>query len=224
MVRMSLGAPFPPTIDTLAHRLAASGAKPLAIDGFRRAAVLVPVLAVDGGAELLFTVRAAGLSRHAGEIAFPGGRLEPGETVLQAALRETYEEIGLRVEAKDVLGALDDHPSPAGFVATPLVARVPWPQPLNVDPGEVAEVFTVPLAELMATTPETEVRTLQHYRRRLYAYSCRGRRIWGFTGNVVRDLLRVLERDTEHDGDRDGDRHGDRDSDADRDDPFEVGA
>src|SRR5690606_3807081 len=129
-------------------------------------------------------------------------------------------EIGLRVEAEDVLGALDDHPSPAGFVATPLVARVPWPQPLNVDPGEVAEVFTVPLAELIATTPETEMRTLQHYRRRLYAYSCRGRRIWGFTGNVVRDLLRVLERDADEDADQDGDQVGAMG----RDDPFEVGA
>lgn len=194
MVRMPLGASTTDIIDALALRLANADGKSLSIAGFRRAAVLVPVLEAEAGAELLFTVRAADLARHAGEIAFPGGRLEPGETVLEAALRETYEEIGLRVRPEDVLGALDDHPSPAGYVATPLVARVPWPQPVKVDPGEVAEVFTVPLAELIATEPETEVRTLEHYRRRLYAYTCRGRRIWGFTGNVVRDLLRVLER------------------------------
>lgn len=186
------------TVDAMARRLARSGARQLSIAGFRRAAVLVPVLEASDGLALLFTVRAAGLRRHANEIAFPGGRLEAGETVLDAALRETFEEVGLTVAPEDVLGTLSDHPSPAGYVATPVVARVPWPQPVTLDPGEVAEVFTVPLAELVATEPESEVRTMQHYRRRIFAYTCRGRRIWGFTGNVVHDLLEVVHGVADH--------------------------
>ena len=75
--------------------------------------MLVPLfVSPDEGLSLLFTVRAAGLSRHAGQIAFPGGRLEAGEGPLEAALREAYEEVGLSVSSEDVLGRLDDRVSP----------------------------------------------------------------------------------------------------------------
>ena len=74
------------------------------ISGFRSAAVLVPLLISEGGLELLFTVRSSGLSNHAGQIAFPGGRLDAGETVEQAAVRETAEETGLVVEPRRFAG------------------------------------------------------------------------------------------------------------------------
>lgn len=179
----------------LEARLAAGRPRRMEIDGFRRAAVLVPMLDGPAGVELLFTVRAAKLRRHAGEIAFPGGRLEPGEDDVQAALRETMEEVGLDVHPRQVLGTLSDHPSPAGYVATPLVARVPWPQELTLDPGEVASVFTVPLERLRTITPQTRVAELASYRRLLYSYPWGEHLIWGFTGNVVRDLLEALYGD-----------------------------
>lgn len=173
-------------------RLAANRPRSLEIPGFRRAAVLVPLLDGEDGLELLLTVRSAKLSNHAGEIAFPGGRVEPGETDLQAALRETHEEVGLVVSPSEVLGRLSDHPSPAGYVATPLVARLPWPQVVTPDPAEVAKVFTVPLAALQAATPTTRPAKLSSYQRLLYSYPWGEYQIWGFTGNVIHDLLTVI--------------------------------
>lgn len=173
-------------------RLAACAPKALEIPGFRRAAVLVPILLGAKGSELLLTVRSSNLRSHAGQIAFPGGRLEVGEDDVTAAIRETREEVGLVVRPEDVVGRLSDHPSPAGYVATPLVAVLDWPQALETDPNEVAETFTVPLADLAAISPSSRVGELLKYRRRIYSYPWQGRNIWGFTGNVVRDLLTAL--------------------------------
>jgi len=165
----------------------------LAIEGFRAAAVLVPLLEAATGLELLLTVRSAELRSHAGQIALPGGRLEQGESFVAAAIRETMEEIGVNVPASAVVGELSDHPSPAGYVARPIVALLPWPQPVTVDPSEVADVFTVPLAELRGLEPRSELRVLKDFRRRIYFYQWHDRNIWGFTGNVIKDLFDVLD-------------------------------
>ena len=164
----------------------------LEIAGFRRAAVLVPVLDGPDGLELLFTVRGEELTHHAGQIAFPGGRLEEGEGVEEAALRETFEEIGLELPLSSIIGRLSDHPSPARFVATPVVAVLPWPQPLEPNPSEVAEVFSVPLSELTGIEPRWEKRVLEGLERRIHFYAWGERLIWGFTGNVVKDLIDLL--------------------------------
>jgi 8-oxo-dGTP pyrophosphatase MutT (NUDIX family) len=182
-----------PTVESLQDRLERAARVGMNIPGFRRAAVLVPLLETSGGLELLFTVRSSSLSNHAGQIAFPGGKMEEGEELVEAALRETEEEVGLRVAPTAVLGTLSDHPSPARFVATPVVARIPWPQPLRLNPREVADAFTVPLVELAAIEPTSQVKQLRDYRRRIYSFPWRDRLIWGFTGNVVKNLLDVLE-------------------------------
>lgn len=174
---------------------------PLAIEGFRNAAVLVPLLDGPAGLELLLTVRASTLRSHAGQIALPGGRLEPGESFVEAAIRETAEEVGLEVQPQAVVGELSDHPSPAGYVARPIVAMLAWPQPVSVDPGEVAEVFTVPLSELRAVVPRSELRELKDFKRRIFFYQWRERNIWGFTGNVIKDLFDVLD---DYEADRTG--------------------
>lgn len=162
------------------------------IEGFRPAAVLVPLLHGSNGLELLFTVRGEELTHHAGQISFPGGAVDDGESIEEAALRETREEVGIEVPREAIIGRLDDHPSPARFIATPVVAVLPWPQPMSPNPTEVAEVFSVPLQELRGVVPRWEERSLHDFRRRIHFYSWGERLIWGFTGNVVKDLLDLL--------------------------------
>lgn len=187
-----------PSLADVEAALAGGSRERLAWDGFRRAAVLVPVLdRPAGGPALLFTVRSADLPHHAGQIAFPGGRCEAGEDEVAAALRETREEVGLEVAPSAVLGVLDDHPSPFGMIATPVVARVGWPATLRLQVEEVAETFVVPLARLLATEPSFEDRVTNGIARRLHRYDVDHHSIWGLTGNVVKDLLdrvRTAER------------------------------
>lgn len=91
-----------------------------------------------------------------------------------------------------IVGRLSDHPSPARFVATPVVAVLSWPQQLEPNPSEVAEVFSVPLSELAGIVPRWEERVLEGMTRRIHFYACGERLIWGFTGNVVKELLELL--------------------------------
>lgn len=180
-------------LSRLRRALVANERNRLSLDDFRAAAVLVPVLMAPDGLRLLFTVRAASLRNHAGQISFPGGRVDPGESLEQAARRETREEIGLEVPADAVVAQLDDHSSPARYVATPVVALIAWPQTLTLNPAEVAEAFTAPLDELARIEPRSEERQLFDQRRRLYYYPWHDGRqerlIWGFTGNVLKNLL-----------------------------------
>ena len=122
-----------------------------------RAAVLLPI--VDRGDELgvLFTVRADSLAQHAGQIAFPGGRIETGDAdATAAALRETEEEIGLRREFVEVIGRLPDHAVITGYRVTPVVGLVRAGFDLSLDPIEVAGTFEAPLRHLL--DPATHAR------------------------------------------------------------------
>jgi len=141
---------FDDAVSAARRALASREALPLDVPGFRRAAVLVPLLRRPDGPSVLFTRRTETLPHHRGEISFPGGGLGTGETPAQAALREAFEEVGLRPEAAEVLGVLDDLPSIARYVVTPVVAAVSRP-PEVFDPAaeEVAEGFEVPLARLL---------------------------------------------------------------------------
>lgn len=116
----------------------------------RRAAVVIAVArnVENEGACILLTRRPATLRRHAGQFALPGGRLDDGETVEEAALRELREELGLVLEPDDILGALDDFPTRSGFCITPIVAWGGEALELVPDPVEVARVYRIPLVEL----------------------------------------------------------------------------
>lgn len=115
----------------------------------KRAAVCV-ILADDGagGAALVLTLRAKHLSAHAGQYALPGGRVEAGESAVDAALREACEEIGLQLPRDAVLGRLDDYPTRSGYLITPVVAWAPRAARMQANPAEVEAVYRVHLAEL----------------------------------------------------------------------------
>jgi len=118
-------------------------------DGRRRAAV-AQVLLYDeeGRACFLITRRAATLRKHTGQWALPGGRLDAGETAERAALRELQEEVGLVLEERRVLGALDDYGTRSGFIITPVVVWGGLVGELTPNPAEVAKIFRVPLDDL----------------------------------------------------------------------------
>lgn len=123
--------------------------RPAAAENLTPAAVGVIITGdEEGTACFVMTRRAAGLKQHAGQWALPGGRLDPGETVIDAALRETHEEIGLSLAAHQVLGLLDDYPTRSGFLITPVVIWAGPGQPMKPNEDEVAAAYLVPLQVL----------------------------------------------------------------------------
>lgn len=140
---------FGELVERVRRALAARPPVPLEVPGFRPAAVLVALLDRPAGPTLLFTRRTERVPSHKGEISFPGGAREPGEDAVRAALREADEEVGLPPPAAEPLGALDDLPSVAGFVVTPVVAAVRAPPAVfSAAEFEVHEPFELPLAAL----------------------------------------------------------------------------
>ncbi|UQN06402.1 CoA pyrophosphatase [Deinococcus sp. QL22] len=183
----------PDPLDALQHDpwavwLGGRSRQPLELPQYRRAAVLV-ALTREPDPRVLLTVRSAELPTHKGQIAFPGGSLEPGETPIQAALREADEEVGLAAHLPEVLGELDDVFTPVGFHVTPVLARVP--ALLDLTPtAEVAQILLPTVAELRALTVSREIRTLPDGTPvTLYRYPWQGHDIWGMTARILHDLL-----------------------------------
>ena len=115
----------------------------------RPAGVLVPVMKGSFGAEVLLTKRSSRLKHHPGQIAFPGGKQDDGDAdVIAAALREAEEEVGLPRTHVEVLGTLPTHETVTGFLVTPVVGWIETDFDVVPEPGEVAEVFRVPLAHV----------------------------------------------------------------------------
>ena len=172
-------------------------------DGFRLpgregeltpAAVLVPLVNRPQGLTVLLTQRSADLPDHAGQISFPGGRVEPDDPDIEhAALRETEEEIGLTRERVGILGRLANYETVTGYRVTPVVGWVEPPFVLEPDPVEVADVFEVPLTFLLEPSNQQRHFRLQGERRRdYYAIPFGERYIWGATAAMLLILDRTL--------------------------------
>jgi 8-oxo-dGTP pyrophosphatase MutT (NUDIX family) len=160
---------------------------------WRAAAVLLPIIDRPGGLTVLLTLRAADLRAHSGQVAFPGGKIDAGETPHAAALREAQEEIGLEARLVEPLGWLDPLFTGTGFRVAPLVALVQPSFALSVNKLEVDEVFETPFAFLMdAANHRLEERELAGRRRRYYAMPHEGRYIWGATAGILRNLHEKL--------------------------------
>lgn len=161
--------------------------------GFARAAALVPLHEKDGEAHLLLTRRPLHMRRHAGQISVPGGRIEPGEEPLEAALREAEEEIGLPRERAEVLGPLSETlVLQTAFRLTPWVASVPYPYPYVASPGEVDEILHVPLSALLAPgAHRVEPREVYGMSLDVHYFTMGEDVLWGATARIVWELVGV---------------------------------
>jgi 8-oxo-dGTP pyrophosphatase MutT (NUDIX family) len=159
----------------------------------RRAAVLAPVVARPTGLTVLLTLRSANLRAHTGQVAFPGGKIDEGETAAETALREAQEEIGLEERYVEPLGWLDLYLTGTGYRIAPLLALVDPAFTLTVNTHEVADVFETPLAFLMdVANHRLEEQDWQGRRRKFYAMPYEGRYIWGATAGILRNLYERL--------------------------------
>lgn len=156
------------------------------------AAVLVPVVERAGGLTVLLTERSAALARHAGQVAFPGGRLEPGEDALQAALREAQEEIALGAEMVEPLGYLRPYFSGTGYRVQPVVGLVRDPGALQADPNEVARIFEMPLSVMLdLANYKSSTIFWKGRERRFYVLDYPEAYIWGVTAGIMRSFAEL---------------------------------
>ena len=185
------------------------------LDGKGAFAVLVPLVQREDGLHVLYEVRALTLRRQPGEVCFPGGHIEVGETPEQCALRETEEELGIPMDKIRVLGRLDFIAHRANFIMYPILALIDGETAdrMNICEAEVGETFEVPLSHLLSTDPieydyeliPTPARNFPYeilniprdYKWQIGSenvpvYPWQGHAIWGLTGRITRHLVRML--------------------------------
>ena len=162
-----------------------------------RAAVLVPLLPRGDRLEVLFTRRTDTVLTHKGQISFPGGQREKSDrSLIETALRESYEEIGLEPSRVSVLGELDDmFTSVSGYVVTPVVGLVREPTPeLKLAPAEVKSVFTVSIDHLLGdSVHRTETREMDGHLFQVHFFTVGEDVIWGATGLMLDQFLQAWQ-------------------------------
>lgn len=159
----------------------------------RAAAVLIPVTDRPKPGVIL-TQRPHDLRSHPGQVAFPGGKIDPGENPVEAALREAHEELALHPSQVRVIGATDNYITGTGFDVTPVLGVVPPDLPLVPNPGEVESWFEVPLAMLFdRSNYEANTVFWRGAERTYYEMHYEGYRIWGVTAAIIANLSRRLE-------------------------------
>ena len=191
--------------------------EPTLMDTTGRFAVLVPLVQREDGLHVLYEVRALTLRRQPGEVCFPGGHIEVGETPEQCALRETEEELGIPMEKIRVLGRLDFIAHRANFIMYPILALIDGETAdrMNICEAEVGETFEVPLSHLLTTEPieydyeliPTPARNFPYeilniprdYKWQIGSenvpvYPWQGHAIWGLTGRITRHLVRMVRQ------------------------------
>lgn len=153
----------------------------------RASAVLVPLFYSQGQYHVLFTERSDEVNFHKGQVCFPGGTREPSDSsLLQTALREAEEEIGLKAKDVEILGEFDDNLTlTSDYIISPFVALIPYPYPLKADGKEIKEIFSVPLPFFMDEA---------NFKQDSYEY--RGHVIWGATARIVKQFVDLLKSES----------------------------
>ena len=180
-----------PTRDTISHAL--NPVAELVTDDAAMAipaAVLIPLIAGDGVLQVLLTTRTEHLHDHAGQVSFPGGRVEPDDPdPVHTALRECEEEIGLDPASVEVIGFLNEYYTGTGFRVTPVVGYLTRQPELSLDHFEVAEVFHVPLDYFLEPgNCQHQTLHIQGQPRSFYVFKYQNRTIWGATAGMLVDL------------------------------------
>ena len=164
------------------------------LQNLQPAGVLIPVLQRPGQLSVLLTQRSAELKHHAGQVSFPGGRMEDADKdVVQAALRETHEEVGIPPDAITVIGYLNPMPTVTGYAVTPVIGVVSGDAPLRLDRTEVEYAFEVPLTFLLdernqrASEREYQGRTIPSIE-----FHYESEQIWGATAHMVIELRNLI--------------------------------
>lgn len=159
----------------------------------RRACVLIPLIRSNGGWSILFTRRAENLAAHSGQISFPGGSVEEGESLEAAAIREADEEVGIPPRHVEIIGRLDDLVTHSGFLVAPFAAVIHEPVEYVMQESEVVEVFEVPLEALMdLANPEVRYVPFRGTDYPAYFYHYGPYEIWGLTGRMLKALVDLL--------------------------------
>lgn len=158
-------------------------------ENLKASAVLMPIFHNRGQYHVLFTERSDEVVFHKGQVCFPGGTREPSDSsLLQTALRESQEEIGLEAEDIEILGELDDILTfVTNYVISPFVAFIPYPHSLKTDGREVKGAFSVPLSFLMDEA---------NFKQDSYAYEYEGHIIWGATARILRQFVDLLKSES----------------------------
>ena len=157
------------------------------------AAVLLPIYCKQVEYYILFTKRTQKVKEHKGQISFPGGGQEGDETLVNTALRECAEEIGLMAEEVEILGELDDTISvTSNYIISPFAALIPWPYQFKVSEEEIEELIEVPISALLdrdCQRQETEI--IEGEAVISYFYDYQGRVIWGATARILKEFLDI---------------------------------
>ncbi|MDO9085869.1 MAG: CoA pyrophosphatase [Anaerolineaceae bacterium] len=162
----------------------------------KKAAILIPFVCVNGCWNLLFTRRSDTLKNHRGQVSFPGGGMEKiDKTPEETALREAYEEIGLKKSGIHIIGNMPDFITISDYIVTPIVSWVDWPVPLELSKNEVSRVFTIPIVWLRDKN-NWEERIYSHpsgwYGSVIFYNLYDGELLWGISAKITLELLNIL--------------------------------
>ena len=174
--------------------------KPISDEKLKLSAVLIPVFCKEGEYHIMFTKRSEQVDLHKGQFCFPGGTRDSGDsTLLETALREAKEEIGLEAGDVEILGEVDDCPTlSSGYIISPFVAFIPYPYPFTIDNKEVEEILSIPLSILIDESNLRQDYYPSEYRAVPgYAYEYNGKIVWGATARIVKQFMELLRSETE---------------------------